>query len=281
MKKGVGAINQDEKLEDLEKKVDRNADKIDANAEKIDALADKTDANAEKIDANANKIDELTELVRANAEMILGNAEKTDRNAEKIDANAEKIDANAEKIDANAEMIRALAEMLRAHAEKTDSNFKKVDIRFQNLENWVHGLRGRDLEKSVPQKIGSHLYTKMNLRNPIMLLSPLDKMHKSIMSALYKAGDSGLLTEAECTRILKTDIILKAFAEDGKEIWLALEISATINDDDIERVLQSVDILQRLMGIQAVAAVGGYTISDPQAERAKNSGVEVFIFKSP
>ena len=246
MKKGVGAINQDEKLEDLEKKVDRNAEKIDA--------------NAEKIDANADKIDELAELVRANAE---------------------KIDANAEKIDANAEMIRALAEMLRAHAEKTDRNFNKADIRFQNLENWVHGLRGRDLEKSVPQKIGGHLYTKMNLRNPIMLLSPLDKMHKSIMSALYKAGDSGLLTEAECTRILKTDLILKAFAADGKETWLALEISATINDDDIERVLESVDILRRLMGIQAVAAVGGYTISDPQAERAKNSGVEVFIFKSP
>ena len=100
------------------------------------------------------------------------------------------------------------------------------------------------------------------------------------MSAIQRAGNSGLLTHAECTRVFNTDLIMKAFTADGKEIWVAFEISAIIEDNDIERALESADILRRLMGIQAVAAVGGYAISNPQAEQAKDSGVEVFIFKA-
>ena len=164
--------------------------------------------------------------------------------------------------------------------KKTDSNFNEVNTRLQNLENWVHSLRGSDLEKTAPHRIRSHLYTKMKLQDSSILLSLLHEVNRTLMSALQKAGNSGQLTQEECSRVFNTDLIMKAFTADGKEVWVAFEISALIEDNDIERALESADILRRLMGIQAVAAVGGYTISDPQAERAKNSGVEVFIFKS-
>ena len=132
---------------------------------------------------------------------------------------------------------------------------------------------------TIPQKIMGHLFEKMGLRYPVTLQS-WGHTDKSFTATIYKAGDSGLLTMDECARVFDTDLIMRAFTVDGKEVWVAFEISALIEDNDIERALESADILRRLMGIQAVAAVGGYTISDPQAERAKNSGVEVFIFKS-
>ncbi len=214
MKKGVGAVNQDEKIETIEKKVDRNAEKIDQNAEMIEA-------NSKKIDRNADKIDE---------------------NYEKLIA---MIDRNAEKIDQNADQIAK--------------------------------LRGSDLEKSLPQRIRGHLFTKMGLRGVVIMLSALHEIDKDFMAALDKAEEDGMVTQKEWTRIVNTDLILKARARDGKEVWVAFEISGTINNDDIERVLKSADIIRRLTGKQGVAAVAGYRIPNPQAERADKMGVNVFI----
>ncbi len=215
VKKGVVALNQDEKIESLEKKIDGNYEDL------------------------SNKIDE--------------NGRNIARNAEKIDRNAEKIDRNAEKID-------------------------HLDTRLEEAVRRLDHLRGSDLEKSMPKRIGSHLNTKMGLRNQTILLSALHDMDKELTQTLYRALDDGLLTHEEYSRIFDTDLIVRAFTPDGGEVWLALEISSTINDDDIERALKSADIIQRVLEKQSVAAVAGYTMPAPQAEKAVEMNVEVLVF---
>ena len=159
------------------------------------------------------------------------------------------------------------------NAEKIDH----LDTRARKVEHREDYLRKIKLEELMPKRIGAYINTKMGLRNHIFLYSLLHDMDQELMQSLYRASDDGLLTHEEYSRIFDTDLIVKAFTTDKKEVWIALEISSTINDDDIERALKSADIIRRIQGKQSIAAVAGYVVPDQQADRAEKMNVEVIV----
>lgn len=166
-----------------------------------------------------------------------------------------------------------LDRMINAETEEMESRTKALESRMDHL--W-----GNDLEWMMPKKIGARLRTKWNLRRHTILWSVLHDMDENLMEYLDDAKDEGRLTEEEYARIWNTDLILKAFTWNGEhdEVWVALEISAAINDDDIERVAKSADIIQRALGKRAFASVAGYNIADPQIEKAEQADVKILHF---
>ncbi len=166
------------------------------------------------------------------------------------------------------------------HVKAVESRTEAIESRTKAVESRTDHLWGNDLERMMPKKIGARLRTKWNLRRHTILWSVLHDMDRNLMEDLDDAKDEGRLTEEEYARIWNTDLILKAFTWNGEhdEVWVALEISATINDDDIERAAKSADIIQRVLGKRAFASVAGYNISDPQIEKAEQADVKILRF---
>lgn len=166
---------------------------------------------------------------------------------------------------------------------KMDDRLKAVESRTEGIETYksrTDHLWGSDLERKMPKKIGGYL-PRLNLGRHRIMLSASHDMDPDFMDDLIKAREEGRLSEEEYGRIWDTDIILKATALNGakEEVWVALEVSATVNDDDIERAANSAEILQRIQERRALALVAGYSIADPQVEKAGQAGVEVLAVK--
>lgn len=164
-----------------------------------------------------------------------------------------------------------------------NARIKMLESRTEELETYksrTDHLWGSDLERVMPKKIGGHL-PRWNLGRHRILLSASHDMDPNFMDDLITAKEEGRLSDEEYGRIWDTDIIIKATALNGakEEVWVALEVSATVNDDDIERAAKSAELLQRIQERRALALVAGYSIGDPQVQQAEQAGVEVLLIR--
>jgi hypothetical protein len=58
------------------------------------------------------------------------------------------------------------------------------------------------------------------------------------------------------------------------EVWLVAEVSVTIDREDVERVIRRASLLRQI-GLTAVAAVAGDTLTEGAAAEARTAGVAV------
>lgn len=88
------------------------------------------------------------------------------------------------------------------------------------------------------------------------------------------AVDDGRLTMAERDNLIRTDIVLEGKQRDGMEVYVAVEVSRTIDRHDIERVLDRADLLEKL-GMPVLPVVAGAHIDEEDAGLARSVGVWV------
>ena len=144
------------------------------------------------------------------------------------------------------------------------------------LENHLIYLRGVSLEKKMPKTLCEMLSDEDELdikRLHIFWMArrqtqPLNRSEQFIR-AVEEATDNGTITDDEELRLLTTDMVVRSLREsDGSRLWIAVEASGVIDQDDIERARQSALALRKIYGEDAIPAVYGYRISDRQREQA-------------
>ena len=204
---------------------------------------------------------------------------KTDVAELKTDVAELKTDVAELKTDV-AELKTDVAELKTDVADlKTDVAELKTDV--AELKTDVADLKGDCLEFKLPQRSRAFLSQKLALRGARIMQSPLGlELGNELSEAVEQAADDEMITAAEETRILATDLILRARRKrDRSTVWVAVEASHTIDGYDIDRVRESADILRRLFGTDSVAVTVGYGVRASEQRRAGDLGVEVFVIE--
>ncbi len=173
---------------------------------------------------------------------------------------------------------------LRLDHIEADIREMKVDIRrlkadVSKLKTDVAELKGDFLEFKLPQRIRAFLSQKLELRGTRIMQSTLGlELGNELSEAVEQAADSGVITGAEETRVLETDLILRARRKlDKATVWVAVEASHTVDGYDVDRARESADILRRLFSTDSVAVAMGYGDRAGDRSRAEETGVEVFV----
>jgi len=92
---------------------------------------------------------------------------------------------------------------------------------------------------------------------------------------LLAAQASGQISEEDVDRVARADLIVRGTRRDGSdELLLAVEVSTTINQADVERADRVAEVLRRA-GYQARGFVGGNRATADALERAKE--LQVFV----
>ena len=162
---------------------------------------------------------------------------------------------------------------------KIDIESLKTDVAI--LKTDVGHMKGDILEFRLPRRVRSFLSQKLALRRARIMQSIIAiEADPNLTEPVAEAYENGAITLEQESRIDVTDIILRTQrSSDRSTVWVAVEASNTINEDDINKARQSADTLRLVFDEDTLAVVVGYNIHQADMRRAGNRGVEVFVLE--
>lgn len=187
---------------------------------------------------------------------------------ERVDALAERMNQLAERMDQLAGRMDALTARVEQLAEaqvRTEQRIEGLTEQIKLLVDQVGDHAGRLLEWEYSHKYQAYFgHVARRLR-------ALTSDHR-FADLIDDAVDDGRLTMAERDNLIRTDIVMEGKRRDGTEVYVAVEVSRTIDRHDIERVLDRADLLIKL-GRPVLPVVAGAHIDDEDAGLARSVGV--------
>ena len=92
--------------------------------------------------------------------------------------------------------------------------------------------------------------------------------------AVADSVEAGLLTVEQGQRLFDTDVIVRCRRPgDTAPIWVAIEVAARLDENDIDRAQRSAEALRIVFGEEALPVVASERIDPPDAARALAAGV--------
>ncbi len=153
----------------------------------------------------------------------------------------------------------------------------KDDVK--TLKDDMGSVKGMVLEQDFAHRASSWLNREFGfLRNRVVhgKAGVFQRYGEEFLDAVADAQDDGLLTPEQTQRLFDTDIIVQCRRSgDAEPTWVAVEIAARIDEDDISRALRSAEALRILFSEAALPVVAGERIDASDVERARQSAVTV------
>ena len=144
-----------------------------------------------------------------------------------------------------------------------------------SLAGTVGRLQGAELERKIHANIAGMVCTPLGIRRPRVLKSILAATVPELFDLLDPALDDGRINRAQFDSLMQTDIILAAREGNAQPVYVAIEISRTVHDEDLDRARERADILAAASGVSALALVIGYIIPPPQRRKAAEMAVHL------
>ena len=192
---------------------------------------------------------------------LLTLTERVDRLTERLDRLTERVEQLTERVDQLSQDVRSinvtvagiLARMDRMDGRMGNIEGQLLETRFeQNLPNWVRNF----------------------VRKPT-------RVHADDVAQIEQAVADGTLTESDADHLAALDSLIRGLGlEDGEETYLAVELSFTVNAEDVERAESRANMLKRA-GLRARPFVGGYRISPAAESMLEERGVLVSLRRAP
>ncbi|MCL8208397.1 MAG: hypothetical protein K6V97_10050 [Actinomycetia bacterium] len=213
-------------------------------------LADKLVALTERVDALAARVEALTgaqQHTEARLAELAAAQQRTEARLEELAAAQQRTEARLEELAAAQQRTEARLEELAAAQQQTAQQVGTLAVRVDTLRGDVLETRFRE---RAPAYLGSQGFRRTRVVPATEWVDRLDD-----------ALDAGRITAAERAELLLTDAVVRARDADG-DVWLAVEVSATVDTHDVERARRRAALLARLDG-RARGVVAGHTFTAP------------------
>lgn len=191
--------------------------------------------------------------------------ERMDQLTERVDRLGERIDQLTASMNERFAEIDRRFELIDRRFDEVDRRFELIERRLDRLESDVSDLQGWRLEDHY-QKNGAVYFGRLLKRSRILPKEVLaDHLNE-------------VLDETEYKKAILIDVVVKGKLQTSQqtlqEIYLALEVSRTINPDDISRAWERARLISRA-GTVTIPVVAGESIRDEVLSLAGDAKVVV------
>ena len=168
------------------------------------------------------------------------------------------------------EMTGLRTEMTGLRTEM-EEGFRAVNGRLDNLAGLTYEHK---VEKNIRTIASQHL----GIRYARARKGPLTGFPNDLADAFDQARENGIITPEESDELDRLDLILRGTdMETGERINVAIEVSITIGDNDVERAATRAGILALATGEPAIAAAVGARIDETRTTLASERGVRTAL----
>ena len=196
----------------------------------------------------------LPEVVQNLVEQMRALTEQTRMQGEQIRVLTEQTRVQGEQIRVQGEQIGALTDQVRALVEQVQV---LVEAQHRTTDT-VGGLKGLVLELTYHEKAGAYfgpLLRRLRVVEPHTLEDTLEAS----------------LTPGEFRDLLRLDLLLSGRPRrrpEAPEVWLAVEISSVVDQDDVDRAERRAGLLRKA-GYQALPVAAGEHMTRGAEESAR------------
>jgi len=169
-------------------------------------------------------------------------AEAQKRTEERLDRLEAVVAELAEAQKRTEQRVEELAEAQK----RTEETLNKLIMRFDRIEVKLGGLVGDNLERKYRERAFAYLGQVLRPVHSVSLQDLLPQLEAR-------------LTEAELDELLPLDVLLRGQVRElpnRPEIWLAMEVSAVVDQTDVERAVSRARALAKA-GLRTMPAVAG------------------------
>jgi len=237
---------------------------------RIEAALDRLAEAQAQTEAALKRLSEAQERYREASEARFARIEATLNRLSEAQAQTEAALKRLSEAQAQTEArVRELAEAQERYREASEARFARIEaaleqvvVQLQKLTDRTGKLEGRLLELTYQQKAGS--YFGHLLRRP-----------RAFLPAEIEDQLEGRITQEEFRELLAVDLLVSGrprHLAEAPQVWLVVEISATVDRHDVERARQRADLLRRA-GLRAIPTVAGEDATMGALEEAKTHKV--------
>ena len=197
--------------------------------------------------------------------------ERTESRLDHLEAIIERLAQAQERTESRLDHLEAIVERLAQAQERMEAQLERLaqaqeysEQKLNQLDNRVASLRGQALEQKYYQRAAAYF-------------GRLLKKVKVIPSDVLAESLEELLSPEEFQDALLIDLVVQGRPRTtGKssEIWLAIEVSAVIDRNDVIRSRRRADLIQR-QGIPTLAVVAGEDLTEGGEAQASRQKVAV------
>lgn len=182
------------------------------------------------------------------------------------------IPSRMDRVEAALERVVERIDALAQEQTRTSIQISMLVDRMDKLDGRVSNLEGGVLETRFAQNLPN--WTRKWIRRGV-------RVYVDELPALSQAVADGSLREEDLDSVALLDALVRGSdTETGEETYLAVELSHTVNVDDVERSDTRASLL-RNAGLRVRPLVGGYRISSAAEELATLRNVEVALWRMP
>ena len=191
---------------------------------------------------------------------LMAAVEEMNRRLTRVEQDIAEMNRRLTRVEQDVEVLKADVGVLKADVEvlKADVEVLKADVGV--LKTDVATLKGDSLERKYRER--PFVYFRRIVRKSKVLTD------SEIEELLSQAQASGALSEADVDEISRLDVIVCGRRiTDDSVAYLAVEVSAKIDDYDVERAVRRAKLLEKIPGVVAIPVVAGEQLA-PEGRRA-------------
>ena len=159
---------------------------------------------------------------------------------------------------------------------KEDVAVLKTDVAVPKTD--VGELKGFMLEVRAVQQIQSIVTQRLGLRRPATVHSVISPMSGENLEVLQDAEEIGKIRAHGDTEVLQSDLVMRAQRRsDRQPVWVAVEVSYTIDQHDITRAQERSEMLRDVYSEASYGVVAGKAIRPEERDKADSKGVLVVM----
>ena len=207
------------------------------------------------------EIRELSQVVREFAEASRRHDERLMQLETEIAEMNKRNEARFTRVETDIAEIKSDVSVLKSDVSvlKNDVSVLKNDVSV--LKSDVAGLKGDNVERRVREHTFAFL---SRFARRVKLVSESD-----IGRVIEDAIDEERLSEAEAEDLKWLDIVaIGQDREQRTELYLACEVSSSVNDYDLARAIRRAALLQKATGVKTMPIILGKAISEPLRKQA-------------
>ena len=220
---------------------------------------------------------ELRESIASLAQTVREYVAATDARLGRLEDGQAELKADVTELKADVTELKADVTELKADVTELKAGQIRLEEGQARLEGRIGDVAGTAYERRIVKRSRGIVGRYLGIKRAKILRSINVMENETLDGLMETATEAGSVTDEQGYELDLADIIIAGSGAPGEAGYAVIEVSETIDDNDVDRAHDRAAILARAVSEPVTAAVIGKSVSDANRQRAARSSVTVII----